>query len=103
MIQNLMNLGKGEKMTKGEVIKMAVGTFIGFGVDMAVSSLLGQYIPAGGGFRRWMKMLGALALGFKLGEDVENWFYKAYDETKDAFAEAKKEIAEAEAEEGAAV
>lgn len=103
MIANLVNLKKGDtKMSKAEAIKMGIGTIISLGVDFALGTVLGSFLPVSmRGWKRALYCIGALGLSLKLGEDAENYFYKVYDETKQAVTEAKKELDETTPEEGA--
>lgn len=81
---------QNDKLSKREMIKMGAGLLIGVAVDMTVTALVGRYLPSTKGWRRVMRAVGTFALGMKIGEDVENYFYQVYDETKDAI----KEVAE---------
>jgi hypothetical protein len=75
----------------GKTIKLGVGMLVGFAADIAISTLLKQYVPVGKGIMRLLAKLGIIAIGFKVGEDVETYFYKVCDDTKKSWDEAKKE------------
>lgn len=94
-----------KEKTAGETLKMGVGLIFSFAADMAVTAMLKQHVPAGKGLMRIMTKLGIFAIGMKVGEDVENYFYKIVDDTTAAMKEAKEEakvmVLEAAKEEGA--
>lgn len=75
----------------GTTIKLGAGMIIAFAADIAVTALLKQHVPVGKGIIRLLTKLGIFALGMKIGEDVETYFYKVCDDTKAAWDEAKKE------------
>ena len=72
-------------------IKLGAGLLIGIAADVAVTALLKQHVPVGKGIVRLLCKLGIFAIGMKVGEDVENYFYQFYDDTKSDWAEAKQE------------
>lgn len=75
----------------GVTIKLGAGLLVGLAADVAVTALLKQYVPIGKGIIRLLCKLGIFAIGLKVGEDVENYFYQFYDDTKSDWAEAKEE------------
>jgi hypothetical protein len=91
MIKSLSKITNGEKMTTGEIIKTGLGLVISLGTDIAVCSLFGHFI-GGKGAIRILGKIGAAILAMKAGEDAEEYFYKIFDETKDALDEAKVEV-----------
>lgn len=100
MIQNAVKTVSGEPMDRGEMLKMAAGMLVGFGVDMAVTALMGAHMPKGTGWRRVLRQLGIFALAMKLGEDAENYFNKVYTETMDAVYEMRKGMTDDNPSEG---
>lgn len=97
MIKSIATMQNGPQ-SKGDMIKMGAGIVIGMAADMAVSVLLTKHMPLYLGWKKWALKLGVFVLGMKVGEDCEEYFYKVWDDTKDALKEAKTEMAEVIAE-----
>lgn len=95
-LTSLTELKNSDSM--GKSIKLGAGLIIGFAADIAVSSLLKTHIPVGKGIIKLLTKLGIFAIGMKVAEDVENYFYDFCDDTKKSWDEARKE-AEAKAAE----
>lgn len=95
-LTSLTELKNSDSM--GKTIKLGTGLVIAFAADIAVSSLLKTHIPVGKGIVKLLMKLGIFTIGMKVGEDVENYFYKVCEDTKAAWEEARKE-AEARAAE----
>lgn len=97
MMTSLTKIKKAEGL--GETLKLGAGFVIGLAADIAITALLKGRIPPGKGFTRLMIKLGVFAIAMKTGEDVENYFYKVVDDTKEAYQEisqeAKKAVQEA--------
>lgn len=92
-ITKVMNLK--ESNSTSETIKLAAGLAVAFAADIAITTLLKQHIPIGHGFMKLMTKLGIFAIGMKVGEDVEEYFHKVWDDTAEAAKEAKKEAEKA--------
>ncbi len=92
MIQSIVSMGD-KKLTKKEMAKLGLGFFIGACADLTVSALIGHLLPSSTGIRRLIRGIGIFVIGLKVGEDIENHFYKVYDETESTIAEAKEEFA----------
>lgn len=92
-IGSLTNLRKADGL--GETIKLGVGFAIGIAADIAVTVLIKGHLPVTKGFTKLMVKVGVFAIGMKIGEDVENYFYKVVDDAKETYNEAKKEAKKA--------
>ena len=97
MIKSVASMQKG-KIDRNEKLKMTAGILVGLGADAVISSLLKTHVPAVKGWRKIGMALGIFILSLKVGEDCENYFYKVWDETRDALKEAKTEMEKAQEE-----
>lgn len=83
---------QNEKITGKDMIKTAIGVVVGIGVDMTISTLIGHHLPILKGWRKMMVRIGTFALAMRIGEETENYFYKAFEETEATLKKAKKEL-----------
>lgn len=92
MVQSIkMMNGKG---TTKDNVKMVLGLIFGIAADAAVTAALGSLIPAGGGWKRLMRMGGVFVLAMMTGEKVEEYVGKAFDDMDEALREAREELKE---------
>jgi hypothetical protein len=95
-IKSLTSLKKADGI--GETIKLGVGFAVGIAADVAITVLMKGHLPVTKGLTKWMVKLGIFAIGMKVGEDMETYFYKVCDDVKDTYNEAKEEAKKAVAE-----
>lgn len=91
MINSIMKIGN-EKLTKKEMIKLAAGIAVNVCADLTITALMAAHMPVGTGIRKVIRWIGMFAIGMKVGEDAENYFYKVYDETCNTMKEVKDEL-----------
>lgn len=100
-INELKSTLRGEK-TIGDTIKSVGGMVVGFGADIVATMALTALTAGGAKSSKGLKKVaigaGIFMLSMKIGEEVEEYFYKTCDGLKDAFSKAKKEVEEAKKE-----
>lgn len=82
---------EGDEMTKTELLKILAGLVVGYGADLAISSMLHSNVTLGTGWKRALKRLGIAVLAMKFGEDAERYFYGLCTEILDMVKGSKKE------------
>ena len=101
MIQSLTAIKKGNVVSAGDTLKMALGLIFGIAADAAVSAALGGLMPAGKGWKHLLRLGGTFVLAMMAGEKTEEYVCKVFDETKAALTEAKNEMTEDQKEDPA--
>ena len=97
-LSDLKDVFKG-KQNIGESVKTIGGAVVNIGTDMVVSSLLAAGLCPKKGLKRAVGSCGIFILSMKIGEVAEEYFCELWDDLKEAFGTAKKELEEAKEEE----
>lgn len=87
------------KQNVGETLKTIGGAAVNVGTDMVIGMMLAAGLCPKKGLKRAVGSLGIFMLSMKVGDIAEEYFYEIWDDLKEAFGTAKKEIEEAAREE----
>lgn len=81
------------KITPLNTGKFVMGTIISLGATAAVIAMLKSPLKNAKGITKLLMKLGIFVLGCKAGDMAEQYFNETFDETVNAFNEAKEEMA----------
>ena len=88
MIVNVAQLAK--KQNPDENAKQATAMICGYAADFVVAAAIATHLPVRRGIMKIFMGLGIVAIGMMVGEKVEEFVCRQWDETKALFAEARE-------------